>query len=162
MEKHQLLQLQAGDGQLREIKRELTANWRVIQNMIEDTNDDDDTTIPLPPITGVNLDRIIAFSQQHPTDPYQITAADIRMRETALDEWCTKFFDLPTRELFELITASNYLDYEHLTKFGCKAAAELIKGKTKEEIMVTFGITREFTEEEKAVVIAENPWLAEE
>ena len=43
----------------------------------------------------------------------------------------------------------------------CKAVAEMIKGKTPDEIKAIFGIESDFTEEEKAAVLAEHEWLRE-
>jgi S-phase kinase-associated protein 1 len=44
---------------------------------------------------------------------------------------------------------------------SCKAAAQLIKGKSVEEIRAIFGIVNDFTPEEEAAVIQENKWAFE-
>ena len=41
----------------------------------------------------------------------------------------------------------------------CKAVAEMIKGKTPQEIKKVFGVEGEFTQEEKEQVLRDNPWL---
>lgn len=41
--------------------------------------------------------------------------------------------------------ASNYLDIKPLLDVGCKTVANMIKGKSPEEIRKTFNITNDFT-----------------
>lgn len=43
----------------------------------------------------------------------------------------------------------------------CKTVAEMIKGKTPEEIRKTFNITNDFTPDEEMQVRKENEWCEE-
>lgn len=52
-----------------------------------------------------------------------------------------------------LLQAANYLDIKGLLDVTCKTVANMIKGKTPEEIRKTFNIKNDFTEEEEAQVI---------
>ena len=58
--------------------------------------------------------------------------------------------------------AADYLDIKGLLDVTCKTVANMIKGKTPEEIRKTFNIKNDFTEEEKAQVCKENQWCEEE
>lgn len=51
-----------------------------------------------------------------------------------------------------LSQAANYLDIKGLLDVTCKTVANMIKGKTPEEIRKTFNIKNDFTEEEEAQV----------
>ena len=63
--------------------------------------------------------------------------------------------------LFELIIAANYLDVTPLTDLTCKCVAEMIRGKTPEEIRRHFNIRNDFTPEEEEQIRRENEWCEE-
>ena len=58
--------------------------------------------------------------------------------------------------LFELILAANYLDIKGLLDVTCKTVADMIKGKTPEEIRKIFNIKIDFTPSEEEQVRKEN------
>ena len=84
------------------------------------------------------------------------------MRTKPLDGWDLDFVRVPLATLFEMILAANFLDLKPMLDVTCKAVAEMIKGKTPDEIKKVFGVEGEFTEEEKAQVKLDNPWLCEQ
>ena len=63
--------------------------------------------------------------------------------------------------LFELILAANYLDIKGLLDVICKTIANMIKGKTPEQIRKTFNIKNDFTPSEEERVRKENEWCEE-
>tara|TARA_R110002050_G_scaffold205573_1_gene341331 strand:+ start:4960 stop:5154 length:195 start_codon:yes stop_codon:yes gene_type:complete len=63
--------------------------------------------------------------------------------------------------LFELIITANFLDIKPLLDLTCKTVANMIKGKTTEEIRKQFNIKNDFTPEEEEQVRKENAWCEE-
>ncbi|XP_056688263.1 SKP1-like protein 20 [Spinacia oleracea] len=63
--------------------------------------------------------------------------------------------------LFDLILAANYLDIKSWLDLNYQTVADMIKGKTPEEIRKIFHIKNDFTEEEEAEIRKENQWAFE-
>jgi hypothetical protein len=57
--------------------------------------------------------------------------------------------------------AANYLHIKNLLDLTCQTVADMIKGKTPEEIRKTFNIKNDFTPEEEEEVRRENQWAFE-
>lgn len=69
-----------------------------------------------------------------------------------MSEWDQKFMAVDQEMLFEIISAANYMDIKPLLDCGCKTVANMIKGKTPDEIRKTFNIVKDFTPEEEAQI----------
>ena len=89
----------------------------------------------------------------NPTEEQQL-----EMRTKPLEGWDREFVDVALAQLFEMILAANFLDLKPMLDITCKAVAEMIKGKTPDEIKAVFGVEGDFTEEEKQQVLRDNPW----
>ena len=63
--------------------------------------------------------------------------------------------------LFDLILAANYLDIKGLLDVTCMSVANMIKGKSPEDIRKHFNIKNDFTPEEEEQVRKENEWCEE-
>jgi S-phase kinase-associated protein 1 len=75
------------------------------------------------------------------------------------NEWTSAFLrDMDQGTLFHLISAANVLHCTPLLDATCKAVADMIKGKTPEEIRTHFNIQNDFTPEEEEEVRRENAW----
>ncbi|OWM79739.1 hypothetical protein CDL15_Pgr023151 [Punica granatum] len=57
--------------------------------------------------------------------------------------------------------AENYLNIKGLLDLTCQTVADMIEGKTPEEIRKTFNIKNDFTPEEEEEVRRENQWAFE-
>ncbi|BAT13930.1 Os11g0456300, partial [Oryza sativa Japonica Group] len=57
--------------------------------------------------------------------------------------------------------AANYLNIKGLLDLTCQTVADMIKGKTPEEIRKTFNIKNDFTPEEEEEIRRENQWAFE-
>ncbi|UMM26826.1 hypothetical protein L5515_010367 [Caenorhabditis briggsae] len=94
-----------------------------------DSNGDNDP-IPVQDVSTRILKKVISWCQYH----YQDTApAD----------------DQGNRTLSEIILAANYMDIKGLLDVTCKAVANMIKGKSPDEIRRKFNIKNDFTPDEE-------------
>lgn len=87
-----------------------------------------------------------------------------------ITEWDGNFIKVENEELFEVILAANYLDIKPLLDLGCKTVANMIRGKTPEQIREMFkyillfltpfySIENDFTPEEEEQIRRENEWV---
>jgi len=71
-------------------------------------------------------------------------------------EFCKK---VDQRQIFNIMLAANYLEYQQLIDVTCKYVALQIKNRSKEEICQYFECEYDFTEDERQQLLNEYPWL---
>ncbi|XP_071808318.1 S-phase kinase-associated protein 1-like [Asterias amurensis] len=125
-------------------------------------DEDDDEPIPLPKINSAILRMVTKWCTYHKDDPPP--PEDDENREKRTDDLCEfdlDFLNVDQGTLFELILAANYLDIKGLLDATCKTVANMIKGKTTEEIRKTFNMKNDFSPAEEEQVRKENSWCKE-
>jgi len=160
-EKSQIITLQSNDGVSIDVDRQVAERSMLIKNMMEDLGDEAiSTAVPIPNVNESVLKKVIEWCEHHKNDPQpaQDDDSDSRKKTTDIEEWDQKFMQVDQEMLFEIILASNYLDIKPLLDVGCKTVANMIKGKSPEEIRKTFNITNDFTPEEEEQIRRENEW----
>ncbi|XP_020217395.1 SKP1-like protein 1A [Cajanus cajan] len=147
--------LKSSDGEAFEVEEAVALESQTIKHMIED--DCADSGIPLPNVTSKILAKVIEYCKKH------VDAAnpDDKPSEEDLKAWDTDFVKVDQATLFDLILAANYLNIKSLLDLTCQTVADMIKGKTPEEIRKTFNIKNDFTPEEEEEVRRENQWAFE-
>jgi S-phase kinase-associated protein 1 len=110
--------------------------------------------------------QVLEYCEHHRGEPLPTTDSESR---DEISEWDQRFIATVDQEmLFDIILAANYLDIKPLllvprncrhwwhpclfifdSHVGYKAIANLIKGKTPEEIRKVFNIVNDFTPEEE-------------
>ncbi|GMN38192.1 hypothetical protein TIFTF001_007431 [Ficus carica] len=146
-----LIRVKTSDGQEFQLAAEEASQSRTIKNMMEDTGAD--CLIPLPNITGRILSQVIVYFKKH--------AASAASDDDDLKAWDAEFVKVDQATLFDLILAANYLDIASLLDLACQTVADMIKGKSPEEIRTLFNIKNDFTPEEEEEVRRENQWAFE-
>lgn len=127
-----------------------------IKNMLDDLGEEaTNVPIPLHNVTMKILEKVAQYCRYRVALPRE--GDEIKCNA----EWEKKFVEMDQATLFELILAANYLDIKPLLDLTCKTVAEMIKGKSPEEIRVTFNIKNDFTPEEEEKVRKENEWCEE-
>ncbi|KAH7519894.1 hypothetical protein FEM48_Zijuj08G0085800 [Ziziphus jujuba var. spinosa] len=148
--------LRSSDGETFEIEEAVALQSQTIKHMIED--DCVDNGIPIPNVTSKILAKVIEYCNKHVVDS---TKLDDRSSDDELKNWDADFVKVDQATLFDLILAANYLNIKSLLDLTCQTVADMIKGKTPEEIRKTFNIKNDFTPEEEEEVRRENQWAFE-
>ncbi|KAI5010135.1 hypothetical protein ZWY2020_012272 [Hordeum vulgare] len=123
--------LKSSDGEEFIVDKTVAMESQTLRHMIED--DCADNAIPLPNVNSKILSK----------------------------SWDAEFIKVDQATLYDLILAANYLDIKGLLDLTCQTVADMIKGKTPEEIRKTFSIENDFTPEEEAEIRKENQWAFE-
>ncbi|RZC80003.1 hypothetical protein C5167_042579 [Papaver somniferum] len=152
-----MISLRSSDGDIFEIDEISAHQSLTIKHMIEDGCADD--AIPLHNVTSKILEKVIEYCNKHGESTTAggdsiISKAD----KEALEKWDKEFVKLDQAILSGLIKAANYLNIKSLLDLTCITIADMIRGKTVEEIRKTFNIRNDFTPEEEEAVRRENQW----
>ncbi|KEH23692.1 putative S-phase kinase-associated protein [Medicago truncatula] len=152
-----MITLKSYDNEIFEVPEAVALESQTIKHMIED--DCADNAIPVQNVTGKILAKVIEYCKKH----VQVASADEKPSESEeyLKNWDADFVKVDKETLFELILAANYLDIKSLLDLTCQSAADMMKGKTPEEMREMFNIKNDFSPEEEAAIRAENKWAFE-
>ena len=140
-----MVEVITADGKVFDISDAIADKIRMIKNAAEDTCGE---IIPIPTVNSDIFSMIVEFCA-FKTEEHDFGATE---------GFITNFFDVPTDILFDIISASNFLDAPDVLDAACSAAANLLRDKNPEEIRTILNIENKFTPEEEAEIIKENSW----
>ncbi|GLU02723.1 hypothetical protein SLE2022_199630 [Rubroshorea leprosula] len=149
------IMLRSSDGETFEVEEAVAVESQTIKHMIED--DCADNVIPLPNVPSKILSKVIEYCKKH----VEAAADKEKAGEEEMKNWDAEFVKVDQKTLFDLILAANYLNIKDLLDLTCQTVADMIKGKTPEEIRKTFHIENDFTPEQEEDVRRENQWAFE-
>jgi len=155
------VKLLSSDGVEMPVAREVAERSVLIKNIVGDLGEEAlSEAIPISNVNEAVLKKVIEWCDHHKADPPASNEddSDSRKKTTDIEEWDQKFMQVDQEMLFEIILAANYLDIKALLDVGCKTVANMIKGKSPEEIRKTFNIQNDFTPEEEDQIRRENEW----
>jgi S-phase kinase-associated protein 1 len=158
--------LLSSDGKDYSVSLMVAKMSNTLKDLIEDAGIE--VPIPVPNVTARILEKVIAYCEyhiEHP-DPVEVEAEnkEAENKEKRSDDiipWDRDFCNVDQSTLFEMILAANYLNIQSMLDVTCKTVANMIKGKTPEEIRKTFNIENDFTPEEEEAIRKENEWCEE-
>ncbi|GMR37343.1 hypothetical protein PMAYCL1PPCAC_07538 [Pristionchus mayeri] len=158
------VKITSSDGENFDVPRDVIKLSQTINTLLQDLGLDESEEagqdpIPLQNVNAAILKKVIAWCTFHKDDPPMAEDNDQREKRTDdIPSWDTEFLKVDQGTLFELILAANYLDIKGLLDVTCKSVANMIKGKSPEEIRRTFNIKNDFTPEEEEQIRKENAW----
>jgi S-phase kinase-associated protein 1 len=155
-EKTKMITLRSSDSEEFEVEEAVAMESQTIRHMIED--DCADNGIPLPNVNSKILAKVIEYCNKH----VHAAAVDATNAsgggEVDLKSWDVEFVKVDQATLFDLILAANYLNIKGLLDLTCQTVADMMKGKTPEEIREIFHIKNDYTKEEEDEIRRENQW----
>ncbi|CAN1226670.1 SKP1-like protein 1A [Linum perenne] len=160
----------SSDGESFQVEEAIAMESQTIKHMIED--DCAGEAIPLPNVHSKILAKVIEYCKKHVETPKldavstsnaapKPDAVSTSNADDSLKQWDTDFAKVDQATLFDLILAANYLNIKDLLDLTCQTVADMIKGKSPEEIRKIFNIKNDFTPEEEEEVRRENQWAFE-
>ncbi|KAI6701044.1 hypothetical protein NL676_015368 [Syzygium grande] len=145
-----MITLKSSDGETFEIEEIAALQSKTLENMIDENCAS--TPIPLPNVKGKILAKVVEFCTKH---------AEAGADAESLRAWDAEFVDVEHAIVFDYILAANFLEIPTLLDLACESVAEMIKGKTPDEIRKFFNINNAFSQEEEEEVRRENQWAFE-
>lgn len=124
----------------------------------DEDEDDDEIVMPVPNVRSSVLQKVIEWAEHHKDSNFPDEEDDDSRKSAPMDSWDREFLKVDQEMLYEIILAANYLNIKPLLDAGCKVVAEMIRGRSPEEIRRTFNIVNDFTPEEEAAIRRENEW----
>ena len=161
----ELVTLEASDGRIFRVPLKHAKLSVTISSLIEDAGVDN--PIPLPNVSGPILGKVVQYLSYIFENPKPKKEGEQQQQQQEhntdeLTQWEIDFFKMDQESLFLIIMASNYMDIKPLLMGGAKTIANMIKGKTPDEIRTTFKVDKPFTAEEEELVRKENEWCNED
>ncbi|KAL6603116.1 hypothetical protein ACP70R_043477 [Stipagrostis hirtigluma subsp. patula] len=182
-----MITLISSDMERFEVAEEAAKLSNTIRNMIEDVCTDDG--VRLPNVTARVLAKVIEYCNKHApaaessvpeaaaaaagsSDAAAASSSEAGSSSAAaapaagasekeLESFDKAFIDVDQAMLYDLLLAANYLEVKGLLDLCVQKVADMIKGKTVEEIRQTFGIKNDFSPEEEEEIRKENQWAFE-
>lgn len=127
----------------------------------EDDEDKEDEVlrINVQNVRSAVLKLIIQWCEHYRDVDFKDDEQDEDAKKSApANDYDKKFLNVDQEMLYEIILGANYLNIKPLLNAGCKEVAEMIRGKSPDEIRKTFNIVNDFSPEEERAIKRENEW----
>ena len=148
--------LQSSDGKIFNIAAEIAKKSVFLEVKLErwmNVNDGGESVPTHLPINAAILKKVIQWAENHKADPPSLDNPKNKvMRTYAISSWDSDFLKEDQGTIFSLILAANYLDIEGLLHATCKSVANMMKGRSANEIREIFNIQNDFTSSEEKQV----------
>ena len=145
------IKLQAGEsGEVFPVDIEVAKMSDTIKTMMDDLGIEDgkEELVPIPNVDGPVLKMVIEWAKHHKDNPHPVEYAESKGKfGRNIPEWDKKFLNVSQDVLFDLILAADYLDVKGLLDVACQSVANMIKGKSPEDIRKLLNIKKDLDSE---------------
>ena len=147
-----LVKLVSADGIEYDVEKDIAEMSSTIKDMISEIGIG--APVPVSSVKAKTLTKVIEWATYHKAHPEPAVSEADRYRTDNIGDWDKTFMQVDLDLLFMLMMAANYLDIRNLLDLVCKTMANMIKGRTPEEVRTTFTIppTSEFYKPPAAAV----------
>jgi S-phase kinase-associated protein 1 len=142
-----------------EVPRKIALMSQLAKTVIE--GDTDEKEIPFPTVKTETLKRVIEYMTHYADSPPKEIEKPLKTPNLAdaVTPWDNEFVNVDKNTLYDLITASNYMDVKPLLELACAKVAAIIKEESPETIKKLFSMTKDLTPEEEAAIKAETEFV---
>ncbi|EDW40065.1 GL18093 [Drosophila persimilis] len=137
------IKLQSSNGEDFDVDVRFLKCSGIMKGLLEDGDKEDKKKEPLvlPNVNSDILRLVLIWAEYHKDDPEP--PEDEASFERSTDDiipWDIEFLKVDQGTIYELMLAANYMDIKGLLQLIAKHLANMIKGKTPEQIRQTFHI----------------------
>lgn len=153
------IKLKSSDDVTFKVSVKVAKMSRTLSHMIEDMHidGDSDEAIPIANITGDILKKVLEYCECY-VGIWRFDVVAKMEKGRTLKPWEKEFCSGGQDEVAEILLAANYLDIGPLLEMTCQYVANIIVGKTPDEIRAVFNIENDFTPEEEEGHRKETVW----
>ncbi|KAK3125755.1 hypothetical protein QOZ80_7BG0609350 [Eleusine coracana subsp. coracana] len=153
-----MITLMSSDGKQFKMPEAAARLSSVLADMIDDKGFTKDN-IPLPHVPSHALATVIKYCDKHAATAATKPNADHNAKQETLEKWDRELLgSLTSDDLLDLVKAANFLDIKGLELITCEKIANMIKGKSPEQLRKMFHVVNDFTKEEEEEIRRESSW----
>jgi len=162
-----IVKLRSEDGGVFEINANAAKLSKLIAEAVFDDDDADgdadDEIVDIPKVKSECLRKVIEFCEQHvkePLNPITHTMEADSFDEIVTQEFYRDFVTVEQPLLFQLVQAANFMNIQPLLDLACLQVANILMGKSAEDIRSILKIPK-MTPEEEEKARREHRWIFE-
>mmetsp|Transcript_22599 Transcript_22599/g.28874 ORF Transcript_22599/g.28874 Transcript_22599/m.28874 type:complete len:175 (-) Transcript_22599:116-640(-) len=163
-----MVKLRSGDGEVYEMNANAAKLSKLIAEAIFDNDDDEDdddanNEVPVVKVKSECLRKVIEFCEQYvkePLNPITHTMEADSFDEIVTQEFYRDFVTVEQPLLFQLVQAANFMNIQPLLDLACLQVANILMGKSAEDIRSILNIPK-MTPEEEEKARREHRWIFE-
>ncbi|XP_054784035.1 SKP1-like protein 1B [Prosopis cineraria] len=152
--------LTSSDGDELEVAINAATQSTLIKNILDEFGVSD--KIPICNVNSATLAKVMEYCQKHADhDKATKTETDDVVDGEAVEglkQWDADFLKVDSDFLLDIILAANYMEIAGLLDSSCQAVANMIKGKSPEQIRRILNIKNDFSPEEEEQNRREYQW----